>query len=360
MGSWFYVQDGKQWGPIPWETLRSLAASGQLKPGDLVWMQTMTDWTPASSVEGLFGTAPASPPPVSSDPYAVPSSTWIPQGPQIPSGIPLPEIVPGSEELGVTACIGRASTLLGRHFGIILLTGLIWWALMIGAGLVCGVMDSVLGLPPSVISVGSQGTHLKFGPVTTRYSTDPELNPSTTVTTNPAADQVTSLPSQILQQVLSVFLSLGCTRIGLNLVSGKPASVDMIFGEGRKLLRGIGASILYWLMVGIGLILLIVPGIYLAMRFGMYREAIVDRDLGVMESFNYSARITSNNCMNLFALAVLNFFILLAGALLCGVGLIYAFPLVWLAGFVAYRWLQYGPGAAMDQPGTTRPLLADV
>ena len=51
------------------------------------------------------------------------------------------------------------------------------------------------------------------------------------------------------------------------------------------------------------------------MRFGQYLIAIVDRDLGIMDSFNYSSSLTTNNRMNLFLLALLAVVIVLAGAL---------------------------------------------
>jgi len=36
--------------------------------------------------------------------------------------------------------------------------------------------------------------------------------------------------SQILNQLVGIFLGLGLTRIGLNLVSGKPVEMSMLFG----------------------------------------------------------------------------------------------------------------------------------
>jgi uncharacterized membrane protein len=88
--------------------------------------------------------------------------------------------------------------------------------------------------------------------------------------------------------------------------------------------------------------------------------AIVDRDMGVMESLSYSSSITTNNRLNLFLLYLLAMAIVIAGMLACGVGLIFAGPVVWLSYMVAYRWMQYGSRAALDHPGTTTPLLAGV
>ena len=40
------------------------------------------------------------------------------------------------------------------------------------------------------------------------------------------------------------------------------------------------------------------------------------------------------------------------------VGLAVALPVAWMSWVVAYRWMQYGFSAALDQPGTKTPMLA--
>lgn len=113
-------------------------------------------------------------------------------------------------------------------------------------------------------------------------------------------------------------------------------------------------------MVVIGLILFIFPGIYLAIRYGQYLTAMVDRDLGVMESFQYSSSITTNNRMNLFLLALLAIPIMIAGVIALCIGVFFAIPVVWLGWLVAYRWMQYGHRAALDHHGTKTPMLAGL
>jgi uncharacterized membrane protein len=113
-------------------------------------------------------------------------------------------------------------------------------------------------------------------------------------------------------------------------------------------------------MVVVGLVLFIVPGIYIMLRYGQYMTAIVDRNMGVMESLSYSSSITENNRMNLFVLILMTIAIAIAGCLALVVGLIFAYPVIWLSWAVAYRWMQYGHRAAMDHPGTQTPMLTGV
>ena len=340
MSEWYYAKDGKQNGPVGFDQLVSLARSGGLDPvKDLVWNSTMKDWIPAGQVPDIF-TPPSPLPSATADPnnpYATPPSSWNPVA-QITAGEALEEIIPGNEPIDVMACVKRGFNLTVRNFGNILLVGLVYFAVLFGVGLVAGLMDVALGHGHGSV------THLQSG-VSAGFS---------------ASQQNTSPLAKLINQLASIFLSLGATRIGLNLVSGKEISVGMLFGGARKFLPALGATILYMLMVCIGLIFLIAPGIYLAMRYGQYLTAMVDRDLGIMESFNYSSSITTNNRMNLFLLALMGIVVALAGCLALCVGLFFAIPVMWLGWLVAYRWMQYGHRAALDHSGTTTPMLANI
>jgi hypothetical protein len=55
MHEWYYSQGGQQLGPISWDQLVALAASGQLGASDLVWKHPMPAWVAAASVAGLMG-----------------------------------------------------------------------------------------------------------------------------------------------------------------------------------------------------------------------------------------------------------------------------------------------------------------
>jgi uncharacterized membrane protein len=220
---------------------------------------------------------------------------------------------------------------------MILLVGIVYVAVTFAVSAVMGVIDSALG----------------WGHRETTFSDS----------TGIAAwnyQQTGSPLNGIVSQFLSIFLSLGATRIGLNLVSGKEFNIGMLFGGGKKLLPAVGATILFGLMVGIGFLLLIAPGVYLAMRYGFYLSAMVDRDLGVMDSFKYSSTLTTNNRMNLFLLGLLGFLVVIAGCLALCVGMFFAIPVMWLSWTVAYRWMQYGHRAALDHPGTRTPMLSGL
>ena len=334
---WCYAKDGQQSGPVTFEQLVALARSGELTGRDVVWNANMQNWTLAGQVPGIFDLHASSEIPVpeppnssnTSNPYAAPQSNW--SGNYTSAELALTEILAGSALIDPMDCISRGYEIFKRQFANILLTALVYFACLIGLSLLFGMGELL------VTMMASPGNG----------STSEPSNTSLVVT----------VISQIVQQVVSIFLQLGLARIGLNLISGKDVSIGMLFGGGSKLLRAIGATIVLGIAVLIGLVLLIVPGIYIALRYGQVINAIVDRDLGIMEAFSYSESITTNNRMNLFVLALLALIGLIIGLIPCGLGLLIVGPVIWLASLVAYRWLQYGPDAAKDHPGTQTPML---
>lgn len=114
----------------------------------------------------------------------------------------------------------------------------------------------------------------------------------------------------------------------------------------QPFLRFLGASILTGLAVGIGLVLLVVPGI-IALLFFMFTTLIViDRGLGPIEAMQESMRIGRGFRWPLLGLIVLLALILIAGTVALLVGLLVAMPVTTLAFVHAYRVLSAKAGLA--------------
>ena len=61
--NWFWSQQGVTLGPIDLEEIRRLASAGNIQPSTYVYDPARAAWVLAGSVDGLFPTGPASPPP---------------------------------------------------------------------------------------------------------------------------------------------------------------------------------------------------------------------------------------------------------------------------------------------------------
>lgn len=69
---WFYQRNGQKFGPFSPQALRQLALDGFLYPNDMVTKTGMTNWAPASKVNGLFQVSGSPPAPVPPNPVLSP------------------------------------------------------------------------------------------------------------------------------------------------------------------------------------------------------------------------------------------------------------------------------------------------
>ena len=155
---------------------------------------------------------------------------------------------------------------------------------------------------------------------------------STTDMGNPALTLIAHICSYCVQW----FLGIGLTALNLRVARGQPADVGMIFSGGACFLRVAIATLIYSVVVTLGMILFIVPGIYLASRLWAYQCFIVDRDCGVMESLNLSAEFMEGNKMQAVVMMFYVVLIAIAGALAFCVGIFFAIPVITMLWVVAY------------------------
>jgi uncharacterized membrane protein len=141
----------------------------------------------------------------------------------------------------------------------------------------------------------------------------------------------------IVSTIVSFILTLGVIRAALAVVDGRRPEVGMLF-RGEGLVNYIIASLLVWLAFVVGFVLCIIPGLIVAFLFQFYGYATVDEThrAGPIDALSISARVARDNIgpVLLFDLAAIGLLIL--GALLCGVGLLVAYPVVIIA--TAYVW----------------------
>jgi hypothetical protein len=120
---------------------------------------------------------------------------------------------------------------------------------------------------------------------------------------------------------------------------GIPRIVDL-FGSLERGPAYLLALSIYCLAVTGGLVLLIVPGIYLAIRYCLFAQIITDTSASALAALRKAAALAHGNWAPLGALFLIAFLLNIAGMSLLGIGLIISFPvsLLAIAGF--YRSLQ--------------------
>lgn len=135
-------------------------------------------------------------------------------------------------------------------------------------------------------------------------------------------------------------IQINAIRIALRQIDGEPVTVAMLFEfEGKKMLTVWLASLVTGLLVLVGMILLIIPGIYLALAYSQVINLIADKGVGVREAMRLSKEMMRGIKLKYmgfgFVLALLNF----GGLLALGVGLIVTMMITGFAQIVLYKSL---------------------
>ena len=176
-------------------------------------------------------------------------------------------------------------------------------------------------------------TFIKFGIVLLL------INVATGMVTSAFKGSQASFIWSLVSWVISMLVQIGSIKIVLELYDKKTLKLSNLYNQHRILLRYLGATILYMVMVIAGFICLIIPGIYLAIKFQFYSFLIVDKNMGVMDSLKNSSAMTEGVKWKLLLFALALGGINILGALCLLVGLLVTIPTSTMATVYVYRKL---------------------
>ncbi len=126
-------------------------------------------------------------------------------------------------------------------------------------------------------------------------------------------------------------LSYGVKFVYLKAVRNDQLDIKDMFEAFQNYWNAVMASLLVGAIVGIGFVLVIVPGVIFACKLAFTPYLIVDRKLGVIDAVQESWRLTNGHGWKVFALGLLAIPIFIAGLLCVGVGVIVSIMWVKLA-----------------------------
>ena len=135
---------------------------------------------------------------------------------------------------------------------------------------------------------------------------------------------------------LGFLLQIGQVKICLKLLRGEPADFGMLFKFGDVMLPVFGVSILMGMAMFVGFLLLIIPGLLIALFFWPTYYFVLDRKAGVFESFSAVLPFTKVNVLNSFVIFLIATAINILGLLACCVGVLFSMPLAMLVIAGAY------------------------
>jgi hypothetical protein len=143
----------------------------------------------------------------------------------------------------------------------------------------------------------------------------------------------------VISFVVGMFVNMAQIKISLRFSKGETADFPDLINEYPRFWDFLLGSILYALIVLGGLILLIIPGIYWAIKYHFYGYLIIDQGMGPMDAIRKSGELTDGVKWNLllFWLVLVGIYIL--GFLACCVGILFAIPVMMVAVAYVYRTL---------------------
>ena len=147
----------------------------------------------------------------------------------------------------------------------------------------------------------------------------------------------------------------GAAFLFLNAVRGRAIEVKDMFLVFEDYLNVVLAGLLKATIIGIGVVLLLVPGIIFACRLAFVRYLVMDRKVEPVAAVKESWRLTQGHAWDIFLMGLLAVPIAIAGLICFGVGIIPA--VMWIRS--AFASMYYAvTGKREEAPATAAPAQA--
>lgn len=152
-------------------------------------------------------------------------------------------------------------------------------------------------------------------------------------------NSVTKALLAIFFAIINIIIGIGVVQVFLKISRGVKVKTREIIGDRRYFWRFVGGSLLYGLIVLLGYLLLIIPGIIWQYKYGLFSYLIIDKDMGPMQALKESGRLMYGYKWKLFLMQLFMIAVIIAGLLLLGVGVLVSFIIISLMSVYFYRIL---------------------
>ena len=134
-------------------------------------------------------------------------------------------------------------------------------------------------------------------------------------------------------------LLAGLYLLVMRIEQREEVSLGVLFDALPQVLPLVLASLLSGLLIAIGMFLLVIPGIYLAIAYGFTTLHIIDGGLDFWPAMEASRREITQHFLSYVGLGLILIALIVAGAMVFGVGLLVALPVCVAAHYRFYRRL---------------------
>lgn len=130
--------------------------------------------------------------------------------------------------------------------------------------------------------------------------------------------------------ILSAYLGFGFFKSMFMLYDGKSVELNDLVQPVAPAVRYIIGTFLMSLAVGVGMIFLIIPGLYLLTKYFFVPALLTDTDMSIGDAFAASSKMTAGRQMDMFLYVVLTIVAVIIGLIALIVG---SFVASWIAMF---------------------------
>jgi len=142
-----------------------------------------------------------------------------------------------------------------------------------------------------------------------------------------------------VQFIIGGAILVGMWRAILGMIDGRAPEIGMMFGGFDQFGDAFLAYLVRTILVTLGFLLLIVPGVILALMWAFTFPVLAENRLGFWQAMHRSAVLTEGYRWRLLLLALACFLVLMLGLVALCVGIFVALPVCMTAFALAYRWL---------------------
>ncbi len=153
-----------------------------------------------------------------------------------------------------------------------------------------------------------------------------------------------SMVISLLVGLIAQIILAGLVKGALDTVDGKPVSVGGMF-EGWDKGAVIVAALIVAVATAIGTLLCYLPGLVVGFLTSYTMFFVVDRGMAPVDAVKASVSFVTANLANTLVYYLLGVLVVIVGAILCGVGLLVAIPIVILGAAYTFRRLHDQPVA---------------
>lgn len=143
----------------------------------------------------------------------------------------------------------------------------------------------------------------------------------------------------LVSWAIQVIISIGLIRISLKFIDGGKPEFNDLFRFQGFFWRYLGGSLLVGLIIVVGILLLVIPGIVWGIMFQFWAFLIIDKNLSIMDSVRQSGNLTKTIRWKLLGFGLLLMLVNYLGLIVLLVGLFATIPTTMLAHAWVYRKL---------------------